>query len=90
METTLNRYEPDYSVLPGWILEEHLEVRGLSPIDFARQCKCPPGLIDGILSGKARLDSEMASLLEKALGLDASIWLGIESNYRAQQEEADK
>lgn len=90
METTLNRYEPDYAVPPGWILEEYLEARGLSPIDFARQCKCPPGLIDDILSGKARLDSETATLFEKALDLDASIWLGIESNYRAWQEETDE
>lgn len=90
METALNQYEPGYAVPPGWILEEYLEVRGLSSIDFARQCKRSPDLIDDILSGKARLDSERASLLEKALGLNASIWLGIESNYRAWQEETSK
>lgn len=90
METTLNRYEPDYAVPPGWILEEYLEVRGLPSINFARQCKCSPDLIDDILSGKARLDSETATLFEKAPGLDASIWLGIESNYRAWQEETSK
>lgn len=66
MEMALNQYKPDYAVPPGWILEEHLEVRGLSPVDFARQCKCPPVLIYDLLSGEARLDSERATLLEKA------------------------
>ena len=89
METALNRYEPDYAVPPGWILEEYLQVRGLSPTGFARQCKYSPSLINGILSGKTRLDSEMASRLEKAFGLDASVWLGIESNYQARQKEID-
>lgn len=65
-------------------------MRGLSPIDFARQYKCSPTLIGDILSGKARLDSETATLFEKALGLDAGIWLEIESNYRVWQEETHK
>lgn len=90
METSLNRYKPDYVVPPGWILEEYLEARDLSPTDFARQCGCPLDLIVGILSGKARLDSEMALRFEKVLGLDVHIWLGIESNYRAPQRETER
>ena len=81
----LNQYNPDYSVPPGWILEEHLEARGLSPAEFARRCGRPPKLISEIISGKALLEPKTALQFEKVLDLDASIWLGIEANYRLHQ-----
>ena len=82
MATETFRYEPDYAVPPGWILEEHLEARGLSHAAFARRCGRSPKLIGEIVAGKAPVEPETALRFEKVLGLDASIWLGIESNYR--------
>ena len=82
MATEIYRYEPDYAVPPGWILEEHLEARGLSQAAFARRCGRSPKLIGEIVAGKAPIEPETALRFEKALGLDAGIWLGIESNYR--------
>ncbi len=85
MATATNRYSPDYAVPPGWILEEHLGVEGISPAEFARRCGRSPNLISEIISGKAPLEPGTALQFEKVLGLDASIWLGIESNYRLHQ-----
>ena len=82
MATETYRYEPDYAVPPGWILEEHLEARGLSHAAFARRCRRSPKLIGEIVAGKAPVEPETALRFEKVLGLDAGIWLGIESNYR--------
>lgn len=83
--TMLNQYNPDYSVPPGWILEEHLEARGISHAEFARRCGRSPKLVSEIISGKASLEPKTALQFEKVLDLDASIWLGIESNYRLHQ-----
>lgn len=85
MGATLNQYNPDYSVPPGWILEEHLEVRGISHAEFARRCGRSPKLISEIISGKAPLEPRTALQFEKVLDLDASVWLRIESNYRLHQ-----
>lgn len=85
MVTTLNQYKPDYSVPPGWILEEYLETLGISHAEFARRCGRSPKLISEIISGKASLEPKTALQFEKVLDLDASIWLGIESNYRLHQ-----
>lgn len=82
MATTPNLYHPDYSVPPGWILDEHIEVLGISHAEFARRCGRSPKLISEIISGKAPLEPKTALEFEKVLGLDARIWLGIESNYR--------
>ena len=88
MEVLPNRFDPDYSVPPGWILEEHLEARGISHAEFAHRSGCSPKLVSDIISGKAPLEPKMALQFEKILGLDASIWLGIEANYRLHQTRA--
>ena len=84
---TTHKFRPDYAVPPGWILEEHLEVRGISQAEFARRCGCPPQLISEIIAGKAPVETETALLFEKELGLAASIWLGIEREYRLLQKQ---
>ncbi len=91
MTTAAYRYEPDYAVPPGWVLEEYLEVRRLSRAAFARRCGRPSKLIGEIVAGKAPVEPETALRFEKTLGLDAGIWLEIESNYRlhmAREAEA--
>ena len=82
MATATYRYEPDYAVPPGWILEEYLETQGLSRAAFARRCGRSPKLIGEIVAGKAPIEPGTALQFEKMLGLDAHIWLGIESDYR--------
>ena len=85
MVTATNRFSPDYAVPPGWILEERLEVEGISHAEFARRCGRSPKLISEIISGKASLEPGTALQFEKVLGVDASIWLGIESEYRLRR-----
>lgn len=92
MATGTNQYSPDYTVPPGWILRERLEIEGISHAGFARRCGRSPKLISEIISGKAPIEPETALQFEKVLGVDASIWLGIESDYqlhRAREAEAE-
>ena len=91
MATATNQFSPDYAVPPGWILEERLEVEEISHAEFARRCGRSPKLISEIISGKAPLEPGTALQFEKVLGVDASIWLGIESEFRlhrAREAEA--
>ena len=93
MATATNQFSPDYAVPPGWVLEERLEVEGISHAEFARRCGRSPKLISEIVSGKAPLEPGTALQFEKVLGVDASIWLGIESEYRlhrAREAEAQR
>lgn len=75
-------YKPDYIVPPGWILEEYLEVRGISQGEFARLCGRDPELIAGIIAGEMPVDAATAAEFERVLGLAAHIWRGIEESYR--------
>lgn len=91
MGTATNTYQPDYAVPPGDLLEEYLEARGFSQAEFARRCGRSPKLISEILAGKAPIEPRTALEFERVLGMDASIWLGMESDYRlhlAREAEA--
>jgi len=91
MATATNQFRPDYAVPPGWVLEERLGVEGISHAEFARRCGRSPKLISEIIAGKAPVEPETALQFEKVLGVDASIWLGIEADYqlhRARETEA--
>ena len=92
MPTATNQFGPDYAVPPGWILRERLEAEGISHAAFARRCGRSAKLISEIIAGKAPLEPGTALQFEKVLGVDASIWLGIESDYRlhrAREAEAE-
>lgn len=86
MAATTNQYNPDYAVPPGWVLEERLEAHGMSPAEFARHCGLSPKLISEIIAGNVPIEPKIALQFEKALGMDASIWLGIEADYRLHQD----
>ena len=91
MGTGTNTYQPDYAVPPGYLLEEYLEARGFSQAEFARRCGRSPKLISEILAAKAPVEPRTAIGFERVLGLDASIWLGMEGDYRlhlAREAEA--
>lgn len=93
MATATNQYKPDYAVPPGWVLEKRLQAHGISHAEFARRCGRSAKLISEIIAGKAPLEPETALQFEKVLGVDASIWLGIETDYqlhRARTTEADR
>ena len=86
MVTATNQHRPDYAVPPGWIIEERLAARGMSHAEFARRCGRSPKLIGEIISGKAPIAPKTALQFEKVIGLDASIWFGIEADYRLYRE----
>ena len=93
MAVTTYSYEPDYAVPPGWVVEEHLQSQRLSHAEFARRCGRSAKLISEIIAGKAPVEPKTALQFEKVLGLDASIWLGIEARYqlhKAREVEAQE
>ena len=86
MATATYSYNPDYAVPPGRVLEERLKAHKISHAEFARRCGRSPKLISEIIAGKAPIEPKTAIQFEKVLGVDAGIWLGIESDYRLHLE----
>ena len=83
MVKTRDTFTPDYAAAPGAVLREYLQVRELSPAAFAQLCGKPLDVVQGILAGETPVDPDTAQQFERALGLAAYVWLGIEQDYRA-------
>ncbi|OGW83507.1 MAG: addiction module antidote protein, HigA family [Omnitrophica bacterium RIFCSPHIGHO2_02_FULL_51_18] len=75
-------YIPDASIHPGMSLADILETRGISQAELARRMDKPVQAINEIIMGKKEIIPDTAITLEHVLGLPASFWLKLESNYR--------
>ncbi|MBI4534745.1 MAG: HigA family addiction module antidote protein [Ignavibacteriae bacterium] len=81
-ETRLYKYEPDYVVRPGEVLEENLETRGIKKVDLAQRCGLSTKTISQILNGSAPVSPETALCFQRVLGVSANVWNNLEANYR--------
>lgn len=82
IETERYRYQPDYAVHPGEILEETLEARGMKKRDLAEKCGLNVKTMSQIINGKASITPETALQLERVLGISANIWSNLNTSYR--------
>lgn len=93
MSETRYAFAPDYSVAPGEILAETLEARRIPQAELAARCGLSEKHVSQIINGKASITSDTALLLERTLGVAASLWLNLESSHRlylARQAEQEK
>ena len=82
-------WQPNWAVPPGEILLEALQDRDMTQAELAQRTARPPKTINEIIKGKAAITAETAIQLERALGISARFWTGLEATYRnslAQQE----
>lgn len=75
-------WQPDWAVAPGEILLEALEERGMSQSELSHRLGRPLKTVNEIIKGKAAITPETAIQLERALGISARFWTGLETQYR--------
>lgn len=80
--TERNRFNPDYAVHPGEILDETLRARGVRRVDLSKRTGLSEKHINQIIHEKAPVTPETAIQLERVLGVSASIWNNLEAFYR--------
>ncbi len=79
---TQTKIVPDVAIPPGELLAEELEARGMTQRDLATLMGRPPGVISQIVRGRKAITPRTAIEIEQALGIAASIWVGLEAQYR--------
>ena len=75
------KWTPNWAVHPGAVLQEHLEARGLSKVEFARLAGLSPEMVSAIISGSSPVTAETANHLERVLGLKAYVWTGMQAEW---------
>ena len=85
--------QSDLAIPPGELLEEELEARGMTQLEFARRTGRPPQAISEIIRGKKQITYDTALEFERVLRTPAYIWVNLEAEYqlaRARQREAEE
>ena len=75
---------------PGELLKEELECRHISQKAFAKQLGVPYTAFNEVLNSKRPVSSELALLIEAALGVPAYMLVGMQTDYNLQVASQDK
>jgi HTH-type transcriptional regulator / antitoxin HigA len=76
---------PIVLTVPGDILRQELDARGLSQRAFAEMIGRPEQVVSEIIRGKKRITANTALDFAEALGIEAEFWLNLEVNYELDQ-----
>lgn len=82
----INPFEPTH---PGELIRDELEARNLSQAKLANQIGVSPSLLNEVINGKRAVNTELALLLEAALGIEAELFLKLQSAYNMQVAKSD-
>lgn len=82
----LTPFEPTH---PGELIRDELEERNLTQSKLAQQIGVSPSLLNEIINGKRSVNTELALLLEAALGISAEMWLKLQADYNMQIAKSD-
>ena len=75
---------------PGELLKDELEYRHISQKAFAKQLGVPYTAFNEVLNGKRPVSSELALLVEAALGVSAGLLVRLQTDYNLQVATQDK
>ena len=84
-----NNLKPFQPTHPGEVLKDELEYRGISQRGLARQIGISYSVLNEVLNGKRSLNTELALMMEAALGVDAGPLLAMQNEYDMMMAERD-
>ena len=79
---TRQKIVPDIAIPPGELLAEEIEARGMTQRELAALMGRPAQVISEIVRGRKAITPRTAIEIEQALGIAATIWVGLEAQYR--------
>lgn len=81
-DKTSTRYDPDYLVLPGEVLEEYLEAFSMTQAELAARTGLAKKTINEIIKGKSPITPDTALKFEHSLGRPAHFWNNLERQFQ--------
>jgi addiction module HigA family antidote len=83
----LRSYQPTH---PGEVLKDELEYLGVSQRSLAREMGVSYSVLNEVLNGKRALNTELAMMMEAALGVDAAPLLAMQNEYDMMMAERNE
>ena len=85
-----NNMYPSNIIHPGEMIKDEIEYRGISQKALAAEIGVPASVLNEVLNGKRAVTTEYALLLEAALGIEADIWLRLQTEYNKQVAKSNR
>ena len=85
-DLVMNETLPFYPVHPGAILQDELKARGIKQKDFARKIGMEAPHLSALIHGTRNISAGIATKLETGLGIPASQWLNLQSQYNLDKK----
>jgi len=85
-----NNLMPFEPVHPGELLKEEIEFRGISQRKFSSQIGFCYSVLNEILNCKRPVGTELAIMIEAALGIEADMLVRMQTSYDMQVARKDK
>ena len=79
--SVLNEMDYCYCIHPGDILKEELKERKIKQKDFAAAIGMEATHLSALIHGKRNITPAIASRLQEALAIPASVWLNLQNRY---------
>lgn len=84
-----NNLFPSKPIHPGEMIKDEIDYRGITQKALAKEIGVPASVLNEVLNGKRAVTTEYALLLEAALGIEADLWLRLQSEYNKQVATSD-
>lgn len=85
-----NNLVPSEPIHPGELIKEEIRYRGLSQKEFAHLTGISYTVLNEVLNCKRAVTTEYALLFEAALGIEAGMWIRIQTDYNIQTAKQNK
>ena len=85
-----NNLKPFQPTHPGEVLKDELEYRGISQRGLAKKLEISYSTLNEVLNGKRALNTELAMMMEAALGVDAAPLLAMQNEYDMMMSERNE
>jgi HTH-type transcriptional regulator/antitoxin HigA len=83
----MNERAPAEVFSPGEYLNDELQARGWSQVDFAEIIGKPAPVVNQIIAARRSVTPELAKLIAAALGTSPMLWLNLEAAFRLHADE---
>ena len=81
-----NNLFPSNLIHPGEIIKDEIEAREMSSKELATLMSMSSIEVDSVSDGVADVTVEFANNLEKALGIDAGLWINLQNSYECHKK----
>ena len=85
-----NNLVPFAPTHPGEILRDELECRGITQTKLAKEIGIKVSVLNELINGKRAFTIEYSMLIEAALGIDANIWMNLQTSYDKWNVQHDR